>query len=157
MIQPRLIWAFGVGKTIKAWSEDPRCALTEEGLYTRLRKKDMAPEDAITMPLQQNQPKEYEAFGEVKTALAWSQDERCVVTVTTLKKRLQMWPVEKALTHRGASDIPDEKPVENPTPSRTYVNAGMARADGNLMKFSEPARGAAAMYAYQLPSKGLST
>ena len=103
----------------------------------------------------------FEAFGDSRTAREWSEDERCVVSLLTLKTRLRKWTdVEGAITtplmYQFERSPVVVVPVENPTPSITYGNATMP-AGSLRLKFSEPARGAACLHAYSLPSKGLST
>ena len=105
----------------------------------------------------------FEAFGDSRTAREWSEDPRCVVSLLTLKTRLRKWTdVEGAITTPLMYQFERVRtsavvvPVENPTPSITYGNATMP-AGSLRMTFSEPARGAACLHAYSLPSKGLST
>jgi hypothetical protein len=156
----RTATAFGETKSLISWSQDPRCKTSLTSLYKRLEKPGVDAEHAITTPMRECEPEYYTCFGDSMTLAEWARDGRCCVPYSTLKTRIaRKWPISKALTMSpSVRDLSEAvEPMTNRTPSRTYTNAGTARADGNLMKFSEPARGAAAMYAYQLPSKGLST
>jgi hypothetical protein len=154
--EPRLVTAFGVRKTIRQWSEDPRCSISTNTLHTRLSVAGVDPEDAITRGAGVRESTRYAMDGESKTVKEWLADPRCLVNSSTLRTRLSRgWSVKQAM--EAVAEEAAAPVIDNPTPSRTYVNAGMPRACPNLMKFSEPARGPAALYAYSLPSKGQST
>lgn len=78
--------AFAEKKTLREWSEDPRCQVPYLRLRTRL-KKNWSLEDAIAVvPAVGN--RNVEAFGESKSLYAWEQDARCLVTHKTLRYRM---------------------------------------------------------------------
>ena len=101
------------------------------------------------------EPRIVSAWGESKTVAQWICDPRCVVDMSTLYTRLRSGKSgEDAISEPPQQRRwiePLEKPVTNKTPPVTYGNYSMPRASLS-MKFSEPARGAAAMHAYSLPS-----
>ncbi|NGO40657.1 hypothetical protein [Streptomyces ureilyticus] len=101
--------AFGDEKTLRAWEDDPRCAV--DGWHLRKRLLDgLPPEEALATPLAPDAvdragipvvarpPAQYGAFGERKTLEAWSTDERCEVSYIVLRSRvLGGTPLEQAL------------------------------------------------------------
>lgn len=92
-----LVEAFGERKTLKAWSEDPRCVISDAHLYRRMND-GWEIEEALTKQIRRIG---YEAFGETKTVPEWLKDPRCQVGRATLQNRLaQGWDPEAALTTR---------------------------------------------------------
>lgn len=92
------LWkAFGEEKTVRQWTQDPRCQVNDRVLRHRL-KKGMNPEEAISRPVSVYEHF-YEAFGETKSLKEWSQDSRCAVRFGALCQRLmRSWSMEDALT-----------------------------------------------------------
>lgn len=104
-IKPRLIIAWGEQKTVKQWSEDPRCAVNYETLKTRFCKGSRNnrtiyrnnPEMAISQPLLDIKP--ITAFNEKKSIAEWARDARCVVDYQVLCKRIQYgFHIENSIT-----------------------------------------------------------
>ncbi len=113
--------AFGETRTLSAWADDPRCAVTLSTLVRRL-DRGMAPEAAIAAP-NPHRPRVEEAairpkgvpcharsvvaFGETKTLMGWARDPRCPVTSVTIAKRLdEGMEAERAITAPdGSADV----------------------------------------------------
>ncbi|MCE9557395.1 MAG: hypothetical protein K8R88_00440, partial [Armatimonadetes bacterium] len=85
--------AFGVTKTRREWTRDPRCRVAAQDLTKRIRA-GWTIEDALTTP-----PHDFDrmslingviisAFGEQKTAGQWARDSRCSVKHGTILRRL---------------------------------------------------------------------
>lgn len=96
--------AFGEKKTAHAWSLDGRCQVTRKGFVKRV-KAGWDVEEALSSPPKTTGSKQgrsggqVKAFGEMKSTLAWSQDPRCKVSRTMLRKRLQVgMTMEEALS-----------------------------------------------------------
>ena len=94
--------AFGETRTLKAWSEDPRCTVTYSGLKSRVLDEGMAMEAALTAKIgvarRGRLALPEEAFGETKPLGEWLEDARCAVRRATVLGRLSKgWPLEKAL------------------------------------------------------------
>ena len=102
------ITAFGETKCASEWSRDERCTISENALLDRVKSKKWKVEDAITFPPNERHreicrssksAKIVAAFGERKSVIAWSEDERCTVGYSGLKDRLNMgWDAEKAIS-----------------------------------------------------------
>ena len=92
--------AFGEIKTMREWSEDPRCQVK----YTTLtiRAKRMPLEEAITRKWHKGsgaKAKTHKLFGENKTMEEWSRDPRCIDSVQLMRSRVHIgWSVEDAMT-----------------------------------------------------------
>lgn len=106
-----IVTAFGEEKTLVEWSEDSRCVVSYGCLWKRI-KNGMELEEAMSKKERikgkgEKWSKErrmkktrniYEAFGERKGIVDWSEDERCVVRKGTLVRRIQRgWETEKAI------------------------------------------------------------
>lgn len=102
------IHAFGETKTIAEWTRDERCCISEHALADRIKSGKWTIEDAITKPSNEKKKelcrssksaKMVEAFGEKKSLIEWSEDVRCKVGYSGLKKRIQKgWNPEKAIS-----------------------------------------------------------
>lgn len=94
--------AFGMEKTLRAWSEDARCLVSYETLLQRVTKWGMTIELAILTPVGETgriKAPKYRAFGKKMTVLEWAADARCVVSADTLATRLRSgWEVDEAIT-----------------------------------------------------------
>lgn len=100
MAASRLFTAFGQTGTARDWAQRPRCAVPFKTLDWRLRK-GWDPEAAITAPANsiRTSARTLTAFGETKQLMTWIDDERCAVSVNTLKQRLaDDWDPEAALS-----------------------------------------------------------
>lgn len=86
--------AFGERKTIREWASDPRCVVTEGGLTHRLRLGEPI-ETALTRPRgafevpRARRGERLLAFGELKTAVQWARDPRCIPNREALNARLR--------------------------------------------------------------------
>lgn len=90
---------FGVTKTLKDWSEDPRCAVSRDTLYNRLQRSDWPFLLALKTPSLPGTVVFHRGFAEHKSRKEWLEDPRCKVNSTTLTHRLRAgWSFEKALT-----------------------------------------------------------
>jgi hypothetical protein len=97
---PNQIEAFGEVKAVGDWAKDARCVVSDELLRSRITN-GWHPEDAITAPIRTGRQRHtwLTAFGETKAIADWAEDERCVVMLGTLRKRLrQGWEAEQAIT-----------------------------------------------------------
>jgi len=110
---PLLIEAFGQSKTIREWSEDPRCPVGQHALRTRLVKLGWETERAITEPQHEHL---YEAFGVRKRLLQWCRDPRCRASFRNLLSRIEAgWDFEKCLTMPERNTVyakPRKEPVQ---------------------------------------------
>lgn len=101
------VTAFGKTKTVADWTRDGRCSISEKALAARVRSGKWGIEDAITFGANENVVLNrfkstsviLNAFGEEKSMVEWSRDERSKVGYSGLKKRLkQGWSIEKAIS-----------------------------------------------------------
>ena len=83
----RYVRAWGEAKSMNEWTKDARCRVSLSVLMRRLRE-GMDAEAAIATPSSFRWEGGLSAFGETRTLLAWSEDPRCPVTLTTLVRRL---------------------------------------------------------------------
>lgn len=104
--------AFGDKKYINDWIDDPRCPVKDSSSIVKRLKAGLTPEEAISRPPRQGMrldpdssrlrknSKILECFGEKKTMIQWSEDQRCQCNYRTLKERLGRggWEIEKAIT-----------------------------------------------------------
>jgi len=96
----RPIEAFGDMKSIRQWSEDPRCEVGFDKLSQRLRH-GFTLEDAMRQECRKDPLVRHEAFGESKTLGEWVGDPRCQVKETELRRRVAKGlPLEEAMTRR---------------------------------------------------------
>ena len=102
------ITAWDETKTGAEWSRDPRCKVSLNTLYTRLksRSKDWTSEEAISTPHMEGShierirthARRYAGFGKEKTIDEWAADPRCEIGISLLGKRLRAGiPVSMAL------------------------------------------------------------
>ncbi len=84
---PRPMTAFGESKTVVEWSRDPRCEVSLGGLRERLRT-GLALETALRREKRGIRFASLEAFGEIKSLADWQRDERCHVSLSCLRSRL---------------------------------------------------------------------
>lgn len=95
--------AFGEWKSVYGWADDPRCRISKSALAVRLAKGE-PPEVAlarVSTPSERTraQARSFEAFGESKTLVQWSEDPRCEVHYHTLRKLVNSGvPLVKALS-----------------------------------------------------------
>lgn len=83
------IEAWGESKTQEEWARDPRATVLEMGIIRRLRR-GMSPEEAISGGKSLNsQRKTTVAWGECKTNADWARDQRCGVSINTIRRRLR--------------------------------------------------------------------
>lgn len=102
-----LLTAFGETKIVTDWAKDNRCVVNAGTLFGRLKVGDWSIEDAITTPahgntsdiIRRKQGRMIEAWGEIKSLIGWSEDERCKVTYSGLKIRIRKgWDAEKSIS-----------------------------------------------------------
>jgi len=93
------ITAFGEAKTIEEWAEDPRCTHGKYPLISdRVFKQGWETERAITQPARAY-GQTIRAFGKAMSTTAWAKTAACVVSLTTLNRRIREgWDHEEALT-----------------------------------------------------------
>lgn len=99
--------AFGETKTVAEWTRDNRCSISKHALADRVHSGIWEVVEAITTPsngkkleLSRNSKSsvKIKAFGEEKSIIGWSEDERCKIGYSGLKARIQKgWSAEKAL------------------------------------------------------------
>lgn len=91
---------FGETKTIFAWAADPRCSVSHQVIRHRINY-GWSPERAITEPAAPKlrfRTRMFDAFGERKTIADWARDNRCQVTDSLLRNRLNKgWGLEEAM------------------------------------------------------------
>lgn len=115
--------AFGETKTLAEWLEDDRCLASHHALRKRIAF-GWEHEIAITTPNLSTGPRRKTdggsvhalvAFGETKTLAAWSRDDRCEVSATTIGVRLRqgMTPEEAITTPSMATKGYKDKVVGN--------------------------------------------
>ena len=102
---------FGESKTLRDWSEDPRCAVSYTTLQSRLSNYGMAFAVALTSAPAVCRRGRYgemaAAFGERRPLGEWMRDGRCVVSRKALGRRLRLgWELEKAMTTPERGDLP---------------------------------------------------
>lgn len=97
MNQEKLYTAFNETKTLKEWSLDQRCFISLKLLKERVRfRKNWTFEKKLITKF--NNPEYFQAFGEIKSYIEWSEDIRCVVPYRNLlERKLLGWDMEKAL------------------------------------------------------------
>ena len=94
-VRTSLVTAWGETKTVAAWANDPRCAVSEAALRQRV-VSGWAAERAITQGARGQVLAT--AFGETKTVTEWAEDPRCPVSRETLKGRLRAgWHPQRAV------------------------------------------------------------
>ena len=93
--------AFGETKSVHAWSQDDRCAVSFQALRRRV-KLNWPAERAITEPRTQRTSRPLKvitAFNATMTVGEWARDPRCIVTEARLRYRLHSgWSPERAMT-----------------------------------------------------------
>lgn len=101
-MRSRELTIFDETKSLKEWSEDPRCMVTYSVFKNRISYK-WGFEEAIMTPVG-SRPRFYrshiiKAFGEKKTIPEWVNDERCLIDEKLLRVRLALgWKPERAIT-----------------------------------------------------------
>ena len=101
----RLILAWGVRKSALDWSDDPRAAVSTGTIRHRI-EGGWEPERAISTPLAEPSLRLMEAFGETKCLAAWGTDDRCRVSMWTIRHRLEEgWSLEDALKTPGREQM----------------------------------------------------
>lgn len=95
----RMLTAWGETKNAYDWSLDGRCKVSDFLLRARV-KQGWSDEDAIATPQLVYPAAPVTAFGETKTVVEWSVDQRCVVKENCLRMRLDKygWHPERAIT-----------------------------------------------------------
>lgn len=103
------VTAFGETKTVAEWSRDERCTISEKCLGTRIKNGKWSVLDAITLPSNaktkdifrnSKSARIISIFGEEKSLISWSEDERCSVSYSAIKNRIKSgWDYEKAVFH----------------------------------------------------------
>lgn len=83
----KTLTAWGQTKLLVRWLEDPRCPdLSHAEVCARLQV-GWTPEQALSTPI--TPEREITGWGETRSLIAWAEDERCVVSVRTLRRRLE--------------------------------------------------------------------
>ena len=97
---------FGERKTLHEWASDPRSLVTQTALKQRLKRGE-ALETALTRPIDPNRPRAghipatWSGFGETKTFSQWFNDQRCTISRSALRDRLNAGVlIEDALVAR---------------------------------------------------------
>ncbi|MCE9557469.1 MAG: hypothetical protein K8R88_00815 [Armatimonadetes bacterium] len=111
-----LLTAWGEVKTIAEWARDSRATGDAAVIAKRLESGNQ-PEWAIGFDprvhnavIRSFRKDEYYAFGDVMTLTDWAEDERCKVSLPTLRKRIAAgWDVEKSLSEPSRGTGPSEK------------------------------------------------
>lgn len=100
--RPKLYTAFGETKSFAEWANDSRCLVEKKTLKNRLVENKINSGSDIEIYLSKavTCAPTYEAFGEFKTLLDWSKDDRCIVPHKTLISRVHqnIYSLEDALT-----------------------------------------------------------
>lgn len=111
----RLITAWSETKTLTEWSKDDRCVVKLGVIVSRIDRSGMSPEKAIGSPVGSVKPL-HPAWGESKTALGWSKDDRCAVNYHTILRRLANGtPPEDAIsTPANRKKVYPNGSLENP-------------------------------------------
>ncbi len=102
------IIAFNESKTAAEWSRDERCNVSEKAITERIKSGKWSNEEAITVAANgkkkeicrnSSYAKKVSAFGEEKSVIGWSEDERCKIGYSGLKVRIRKgWDIEKAIS-----------------------------------------------------------
>lgn len=79
--------AWGETKSVPEWVNDERCKVDSATLWRRLKRSDVSPEHAMTVP-PGRMTEVIVAWGEAKTATQWEEDDRCRVSAHTLRDRV---------------------------------------------------------------------
>ena len=108
----QLLTAFGETKPLTHWLRDPRCAMAYRTLRRRVAQ-GMTPEEAFILYQKPTNTCFLTAFGETKRLTHWLRDPRCIVSATTLRRR-----VEQGLTPEEALTFP-----KRPPPNRQLFTA----------------------------------
>lgn len=100
--------AFGESKTAAEWERDDRCSISQHAITDRIKSGKWDIVSAITTPADgrkkeisrnSNSARKMQAFGEEKSIIGWSEDERCKVTYSGLKSRLKRgWDFQTAIS-----------------------------------------------------------
>ena len=118
--------AFGEWRTFSAWAQDPRATVGEARIAERVRG-GMLPEEAITAPNRlaaaiaaaadvptpegayrvPSHVRWVTAFGETKSLHGWAADERCLMSMSAFKNRLERgMPAEEAMSATPERGVP---------------------------------------------------
>lgn len=112
--------AFGEAKSLKAWSNDPRCKLSYHRLTIRIQSK--MPFEAIIVFSADELAKAYYAFETVKKLASWLKDSRITIPASILKQRM-----ESGERFESAVQRPPNRPLLKKPPK--YGSSGKQRRD----------------------------
>ena len=96
----RFVTAFGETKTLREWTQDPRCPISHGCLSKRL-DEGMTPEAAMAKTESRGRPLAVTAWGETKSVAEWAQDGRAALGEATIADRLRKGMAPEAAISEG--------------------------------------------------------